>query len=79
MSELFRHIFLKKENTTRKRENNLNDICDMAKVRDFRDFYKTGAPQFQNALRMRLANTLLYMGQNLRGRNLGKNILNIPL
>ena len=41
MSKLFRHIFLKKENTTQKRENNLNDICDMAKVRDLRDFYKT--------------------------------------
>ena len=41
MSKLFRHIFLKKENTTRKRENNLNDICDMANVRDLRDFYKT--------------------------------------
>ena len=41
MSKLFRHIFLKKENTTEKRENNLNDICDMTKVRDFRDFYKT--------------------------------------
>ena len=43
MSKLFRHIFLKKENTTQKRENNLNDICDMAKVRDLRDFYKTVA------------------------------------
>ena len=41
MSKLFRHIFLKQENTTQKRENNLNDICDMAKVRDLRDFYKT--------------------------------------
>ena len=41
MSKLFRHIFLKKENTTQKRENNLNDICDMAKVRDLRGFYKT--------------------------------------
>ena len=41
MSKLFRHLFLKKENTTRKRENNLNDICDMANVRDLRDFYKT--------------------------------------
>ena len=41
VSKLFRHIFLKKENTTRKRENNLNDICDMANVRDLRDFYKT--------------------------------------
>ena len=41
MSKLFRHIFLKKENTTRKRENNWNDICDMANVRDLRDFYKT--------------------------------------
>ena len=41
MSKLFRHISLKKENTTQKRENNLNDICDMAKVRDLRDFYKT--------------------------------------
>ena len=41
MPKLFRHIFLKKENTTRKRENNLNDICDMANVRDLRDFYKT--------------------------------------
>ena len=41
VSKLFRHIFLKKENTTQKRENNLNDICDMAKVRDLRDFYKT--------------------------------------
>ena len=34
-------MFLKKENTTQKRENNLNDICDMAKVRDLRNFYKT--------------------------------------
>ena len=41
MPKLFRRIFLKKENTTQKRENNLNDICDMAKVRDLRDFYKT--------------------------------------
>ena len=41
MPKLFRHIFSKKENTTQKRENNLNDICDMAKVRDLRDFYKT--------------------------------------
>ena len=41
MSKIFRHIFLKQENTTQKRENNLNDICDMAKVRDLRDFYKT--------------------------------------
>ena len=84
MSKLFRHISLKKENTTQKRENNLNDICDIAKVRDLRDFYKTVAkknneksddkvppfyplhtlnleriitPQFENALRMRLANT----------------------
>ena len=40
MSKLFRHIFLKKENTTEKRENNLNDICDIANVRDLRDFYK---------------------------------------
>ena len=37
MSKLFRHIFLKKENTTQKRENNLS----MAKVRYLRDFYKT--------------------------------------
>ena len=37
MSKLFRHIFLKKENTTQKRENNLS----MAKVRNLRDFYKT--------------------------------------
>ena len=88
MSKLFRHIFLKKENTTEKRENNLNDICDIANVRDLRDFYKnvmkknngksddkvppflsssSGSvnqaeriitPHFQNALRMRLANTL---------------------
>ena len=43
MSKIFRHIFLKQENTTQKRENNLNDICDMAKVRDLRDFYKTVA------------------------------------
>ena len=43
VSKLFRRIFLKKENTTQKRQNNLNDICDMAKVRDFRDFYKTVA------------------------------------
>ena len=71
--------FQRKNTTTQNRENNLNNICDMAKVRDLRDFYKTGTPQFQNALRMRLANTLLYMEQNLRGRNLGKNILNIPL
>ena len=41
VSKLFRRIFLKKENTTQKRQNNLNDICDMAKVRDLRDFYKT--------------------------------------
>ena len=41
MSKLVRHIFLEKENTTQKRENNLNYICDMAKVRDLRDFYKT--------------------------------------
>ena len=41
MSKLFRHIFLKKKNTTQKIENNLNDICDMAKIRDLRDFYKT--------------------------------------
>ena len=41
MPKFFRHIFLKTENTTQKRENNLNDICDMAKVRDLRDFYKT--------------------------------------
>ena len=41
MSKLFRFILLKKENTTQKRENNLNNICDMAKVRDLRDFYKT--------------------------------------
>ena len=41
MTKLFRFILLKKENTTQKRENNLNDICDMAKVRDLRDFYKT--------------------------------------
>ena len=41
MSKLFRHVFLKKENTTQKRENNLNGIGDMAKVRDLRDFYKT--------------------------------------
>ena len=41
VSKLFRHIFLKKENTAQKRQNNLNDICDMAKVRDLRDFYKT--------------------------------------
>ena len=41
MSKLCRHIFLKKENRTQKRENNLNDICDMAKARDLREFYKT--------------------------------------
>ena len=41
MSKLFQHIFLKKKNTTQKRKNNLNAICDMAKVRDLRDFYKT--------------------------------------
>ena len=41
MPKFFRHIFLKTENTTEKRENNLNNICDMAKVRDLRDFYKT--------------------------------------
>ena len=41
MSKLFQHIFFKKENTTQKRQNNLNDICDMAKARDLRDFYKT--------------------------------------
>ena len=41
MSKLFRSIFLKKENTTQKRENKLNDIYDMAKIRDLRDFYKT--------------------------------------
>ena len=41
MSKLFRHVFLKKGNTTQKRENNLTDICDMAKVRDLREFYKT--------------------------------------
>ena len=41
VSKLFRRIFLKKENTTQKRQNNLNDICDMAKVRYLRDFYKT--------------------------------------
>ena len=40
MSELFRHIFLKKKRNTEEREN-LNDIYDMAKVRDLRDFYKT--------------------------------------
>ena len=39
--KLFRHIFSKKENTTQKRENNLNDICDMARFRDLRDFYQT--------------------------------------
>ena len=39
MSKLFRHMFLKKKNTTQKSENNLNDFCDMAKVRDLRDFY----------------------------------------
>ena len=38
MSKLFLHIFLKKENTIQKRDNNLNGICDMAKVTDF---YKT--------------------------------------
>ena len=101
----------------------MNDICDMAKVIDLRDFYKTVTKkdngksddkvppflssasgsvnlaeislvtrynhalnlegiitrQFQNALRMRLANTLFYVEQNMRWRNLGKNILNIPL
>ena len=41
VSKLFRHIFLKKENTTHKWENNLNDICDKAKVRDLRNSYKT--------------------------------------
>ena len=43
VSKLFRHIFLKKENTTQKRENNLNDICDLAEVGDQRNFYKTVA------------------------------------
>ena len=43
MSKLFRHIFLKKENTIQKRENNLNDICDLAEVGDQRNFYKTVA------------------------------------
>ena len=41
MSKLFRHMFLKKGNTIQKRENNFTDICDMAKVRDLREFYKT--------------------------------------
>ena len=41
MSTLFRHIFLKKESTTQKKENNLNDICGMTKVRDLRDFSNT--------------------------------------
>ena len=41
MSKLFQHIFLKKEKTTQKIENNLNDICDTAKIRDLKDFYKT--------------------------------------
>ena len=39
MSKLFRHLFLKKENRTQKRENNLNDSCDMAKVKDLRYFF----------------------------------------
>ena len=46
MSKLFRHIFLKKEKTTQKIENNLNDICDMAKIRDLKDFYKTVTKSF---------------------------------
>ena len=33
-------MFFKKENTTQKSENNLNDFCDMVEVRDLRDFYK---------------------------------------
>ena len=37
MSKLFRHIFLKKENTTQKRKNNLN----MTKVRNLSGFSKT--------------------------------------
>ena len=41
MSKLFRHIFLKKENTIQKKKNNLNSICYMVKVRNLRDFYKT--------------------------------------
>ena len=41
MSKLFGHLFLKKENTTQKRKNNLNGNCDMAKVRDLKDFYET--------------------------------------
>ena len=36
-------------------------------------------PQFQSALRMRLANKLLSMKKILRCGNLGKNILNILL
>ena len=34
-------MFLKKENTTQKRKNNMNGNCDMAKVRDLKDFYET--------------------------------------
>ena len=41
MSKLFGHMFLKQENTTQKRKNNLNGNCDMAKVRDLKDFYQT--------------------------------------
>ena len=37
-------MLLKKENTTQKSENNLNDFCDMAKVRDLRDFYDKVPP-----------------------------------
>ena len=40
VSKLFRHKFLKKGNTTQKRRNNLNNICDMAKIRDLGDLKK---------------------------------------
>ena len=37
------YIFKERKHNTEERENNLNDIRDMAKVRDLRDFYKTVA------------------------------------
>ena len=124
MPKFFRHIFLKTENTTQKRENNLNDICDMAKVRDLRDFYKTvtkknngksddKVPPFLSSasgsvnqaeisiisneiksytqprknyntsvpelIKNEVGEYALIHGKNLCWRNLGKNILNIPL
>ena len=124
MPKFFRHIFLKTENTTQKRENNLNDICDMAKVRDLRNFYKTVAKKnngksddkvlsflasasgsvneaeisiisneiksytqprknyntsVPELIKNEVGEYALIHGKNLCCRNLGKNILNIPL